>query len=60
MIIMVKILFQGEEIELDNEIESGEKELDLLQNEVFEDTIDLTETVEQIKSEGNDVNEDIS
>lgn len=60
MIIMVKILFQGEEIELDNEIESGEKELDLLQKEVFEDTIDLTETVEQIKSEGNDVNEDIS
>lgn len=60
MIIMVKILFQGEEIELDNEIESGEKELDLLQKEVFEDTIDLTETVKQIKSEGNDVNEDIS
>lgn len=60
MIIMVKILFQGEEIELDNEIESGEKELDLLQKEVFEDTIDLTETVEQIKSEGNDVNEDNS
>ena len=60
MIIMVKILFQGEEIELHNEIESGEKELDLLQKEVFEDTIDLTETVEQIKSEGNDVNEDIS
>lgn len=60
MIIMVKILFQGEEIELDNEIEPGEKELDLLQKEVFEDTIDLTKTIEQIKNEGNDVNEDNS
>ncbi len=60
MIIMVKILFQGEEIELDNEIEPGEKELDLLQRDVFEDTIDLTKTIEQIKNEGNDVNENNS
>ncbi len=60
MIIMVKILFQGEEIELDNEIEPGEKELDLLQRDVFEDTIDLTKTIEQIRNEGNDVNENNS
>ena len=60
MIIMVKILFQGEEIELDNEIEPGEKELDLLQRDVFEDTIDLTKTIEQINNEGNDVNENNS
>ena len=60
MIIIVKILFQGEEIELDNEIEPGEKELDLLQRDVFEDTIDLTKTIEQIRNEGNDVNENNS
>ena len=60
MIIMVKILFQGEEIDLDNEIEPGEKELDLLQRDVFEDTIDLTKTIEQIRNEGNDVNENNS
>jgi len=46
----MKVMFHGEEIELDDKIEKGEKELDMTTFfDELEDTIELTDYIDLIK-----------
>lgn len=54
----MKVMFHGEEIELDDKIEEGERELDMATFfDELEDTIELTDYIELIKEKEYDLSQ---
>lgn len=54
----MKVMFHGEEIELDDKIEKGEKELDMTTFfDELEDTVELTDYIDLIKEKEYDLSQ---